>query len=112
MLTIGSGTLVVSDFSSSILDYFHILNVLSGSLLLLFVSQYIPYTQATRFIAYGSMCGYLFHRIIFIILHNALIGAGLDYSYLFSLLVFMPVCLVLTYYIQLGYDKFVLPFFK
>ncbi len=73
---------------------------------------YLPMDTLASKIAYCSMCAYLFHREIYIILMLGYDALELNFSYWFSAIVFLPLCLILSYFIQQTYDKIILKFEK
>lgn len=81
-------------------------------ILILYLSKqlsFLPITSITNKIAYCSMCAYLFHREIYITLMDYYEMFGFDYPYWVSAITFLPICLFVCYYIQLAYDKYVIP---
>ena len=75
----------------------------------LWVSYHItklPFQSLVRSVAYSSMCAYLFHREIFYALRRICIIMRFDYSYWFCLCIFLPICILLSYYLQRLYDAF------
>lgn len=79
-----------------------------GVIFLLNISYYLsflPIKKSIEFIAYGSMCAYLFHREIYIGLITIYNKLSLDFSYWVSAITFLPIALILSYFIQTIYDK-------
>ena len=92
-----------------ILQYF---SIPIGIVFILYISRMLaklPIACIIKPIAYCSMCAYLFHREIYIGLMTIYDYFSLNYSYFFSLIVFLPICLVVSYYTQQLYDKYVTP---
>ena len=77
-------------------------------LFILYISRSLSHpfiTRITSFIAYSSMSAYLFHREIYIILMEVYNNWGFNLPYWFSAITFLPICLIISYFIQLAYDK-------
>lgn len=84
-----------------------------GVVIILYYSRLLailPIARIIRPIAYCSMCAYLFHREIYIGLMVIYDSFSLNYPYFFSVIVFLPICLVISYYLQWLYDKYIIPF--
>lgn len=60
--------------------------------------------RVVEMIAYGSMCAYLFHRQIYGLLKYGCDLMGLDLPLWLVILVYLPICLVISYGIQSLYD--------
>lgn len=92
--------------------YLQYISLPFGVIFILYLSKlltFLPITGITSKIAYCSMCAYLFHREIYITLMDGYDMLELDYPYWFSAITFLPICLLASYYIQLVYDKFIIP---
>ncbi len=57
------------------------------------------------FIAYGSLCAYLFHRPIYYVLTEIFDVAGIQHPLSVCILVMLPICLITSFCIQWTYDK-------
>ena len=57
------------------------------------------------FIAYGSLCAYLFHRQIYYVLTELFDVMGIQHPLSLCILVMLPVCLITSFCIQRFYDK-------
>lgn len=79
-----------------------------GVVFLLYLSyllSHLPISLISDKIAYASMCAYLFHREIYISLMSIYNLFGFNQPYWFSLITFLPICFIISYYIQIVYDK-------
>ena len=91
----------------------HYLVLPFGIISILNISKFItklPIEKVIEIIAYCSMCAYIFHRVFYSVLKKVIYGIiGYDFSYPFCFMVFIPVCLIGSYLIQMSYDRYVLP---
>ena len=94
--------------SSSALKYIYLA---TGICSLLFIAKKIENESISRivnFVAYSSMCAYLFHRHIYTGLSIVLSYLGIEGDIPAWVLVvtFFPICIIISYYIQSSYDLF------
>ncbi len=84
-----------------------------GIVSVIYLSKYLSKLNIAvivQWLAYCSMSAYIFHRVFYSVLKKVIYGIiGYDFSYLFCFMVFIPICLVGSYLIQYGYDRYVIP---
>ena len=79
------------------------MSIITFSTCLSKTSKHISYLF--EFMAYGSLCAYLFHRHFYSIIDSAMNYMGIQVSVYIVLGMYLPIMLIVTYFMQRIYDK-------
>lgn len=99
-----SVALYFGSLKSSLMGY---VMIVPGILCVLSISRLSLFKQVRpviSYIAYGSLCAYLFHRHIYFISTNIIENLGIRHPMWVCLLVMLPICLIMSFFIQKTYD--------
>ena len=96
---------IVKGYDCNFLQYITLPFGIVFILYLSYLLSRLPIIFISDKIAYASMCAYLFHREIYIGLMNIYKLFGFNQPYWFSLITFLPICFIISYNIQIVYDK-------
>lgn len=98
-----------------ILSHFELLSLflkliclLGGALFVLGVSEFLVRVTFSRkafeWVAYSSLCAYLFHRQVFSVMHSIMKHLGVSINIVILWLLFLPTALICAFLIQKLYD--------
>lgn len=88
--------------------FFNLICLLGGVLFVLGVSEQLACVVFARkvfaWVAYSSLCAYLFHRQVYSVMHSVMKSFGVSINIAMLWLLFLPAALICAYLIQKIYD--------